>query len=621
MSRPPESPQPPEIVAVSHGIQVPAAPHFGPSMIASLRKGRFEAREVEAAAAVIKPGARILELGAGSGFVGAAVARACAPEAMLAVEANPALIEHIRQLYELNGLSNRIDLIHGVVLSDPAAPSEATFHVRGNFLGSGLNQGNANRKTTSVRVPTHRYQSVTAQFPHDTIIMDIEGAELDFFAHADLSSVRTVIFEAHRHIYGREGMRACRRELAKAGFTMDRDVSGGGVHVWQREPSGTTRIDTASKTGGKDRLFRDRIEQLRDAVVIPERPTGTKLASGVLDRRGRFVELSRSWIRDLKSTVAPELRPGESVAELSGLHVYAGHLRGHFGHFLVESTARLWALGDNNICPDGVVFLPFAGKTDAAKRALARYQPLLECLEITVPARIVDVPTRVETLCVPELGFGWRDGFAGSSAYRAFMKSRLRAAGTPEGPEALYVSRSALRADKGGLLGERILEENLRRMGYEVFHPERHDIRTQIARYRAARRIVALDGSALHLAAFVVEPGTRVALILRRSRANHGDYTRQYQAFQAITPDIIDAIRTDWTRKSSHRSNFRSLGEASFEEIFLSLSQLGYIPTDARPDLPDKASWEALRQEAADARDADLVAVGRAVSVGAEDGL
>ena len=224
---------PPHIVALCHGIEVPSAPHLGPGMIASMVAGRYERNEMACGLAAIKPGARILELGAGSGLVGAVLARNCQPQSVLAIEANPDLIPHITALYAHNNLTSLISVRNAVVLTAPAPPKSITFHVTGNFLGSGLAAESA--KSRPVDVPVLRYGDVKTNFPHDTIMMDIEGGELDFLRHADLSGVTTFIAEMHRDIFGREGMRECRHLLRQAGLALNEDLSKAGVHVYQRQ--------------------------------------------------------------------------------------------------------------------------------------------------------------------------------------------------------------------------------------------------------------------------------------------------------------------------------------------------------------------------------------------------
>ena len=222
------------IVARMHGIEVPDAPHFGPNMIRSMNEGRYERRETAAGLAVIRPGARILEMGAGAGIVGAVLARNCAPERMVSVEANPALIDHIAALYAHNGLDHLAEVRHGVVLSDPDAPQEVTFFVRPNFLGSALDVVKKPEKASAITVPVIRYADLKREFPHDTIMMDIEGAELDFLRHADLSGVDTFIAETHRDHYGREGMRELRALLTAQGLKADDDAAKVGVVVYRR---------------------------------------------------------------------------------------------------------------------------------------------------------------------------------------------------------------------------------------------------------------------------------------------------------------------------------------------------------------------------------------------------
>ena len=222
-----------EIVARTHGIEVPASPHLGPSMRSAIEAGRYEAREIRAGLARIPEGARILELGAGAGVVGAVLARNLAPAAMLSIEANPNLIGSIRALHAHNGLERVITVRNAVVLSAPDAPETVEFFLRGNFLGSSLTPLKI-EKATPVTVPVLRYADLAAEFPHDAIMMDIEGGELDFLRHADLSAVKVVVGEFHREIYGRPGMQECRRLLRAQGFEMDEEQSRNGVWAWFR---------------------------------------------------------------------------------------------------------------------------------------------------------------------------------------------------------------------------------------------------------------------------------------------------------------------------------------------------------------------------------------------------
>ena len=222
-----------QVLTTIHGVEVLQSPHFGPNMAQSIIDGRYERREMKSGLQAIPEGARILEMGAGSGIVGAVMAKNRKPAAMVSIEANPRLLPQINALYAHNGLENLIELRHCAVISAPNPPETVEFFIAGNFLGSGLHV-NAEKKRTPVQVPVLAYAKLKAEFPHDVIMMDIEGAELDFLRHADLSGVNLFIAEFHRDIYGREGMQECRQLLIKAGFAMDAELSAAGVHVYRR---------------------------------------------------------------------------------------------------------------------------------------------------------------------------------------------------------------------------------------------------------------------------------------------------------------------------------------------------------------------------------------------------
>lgn len=365
------------------------------------------------------------------------------------------------------------------------------------------------------------------------------------------------------------------------------------------------------REGDPEPPFTGLILTARRALVVPERDHDTRLACGVLLADRSYCALSRGWIRAGRWTPPPRLAPGEPVDRLPGRHLFAGHMRGHFGHFLVESTARIWALPALEDRLDGVIYLPYRGAVKPTERAIEAMAPFFARLGLSLPIRTFGTAVEVEELHVPELGFGWLERYAGSPAYRRFMRERLGRGIAPEGGEKLYVSRSRLPSQRGGILGETVIEENLARAGFEVFHPEKHPLEVQIARYKAAREIVALDGSALHLAAFFLREGGRVAIVLRRSKANAADYVLQYRSFCGVTPDVIDVIARDWVSGDARRVDFRSVGELDFAALFARLGALGYVGPGFAPDLPSEAEVAEMLDAFSARRRQDFSAAGR----------
>ena len=390
-----------------------------------------------------------------------------------------------------------------------------------------------------------------------------------------------------------------KRRFARLALKRSRNLSAEAPPV----PKKDTTVFIANASNNPP--FKGEIAHLSNALVVPERPTDAPLACGVIDAAGQWCELSKGWIRARKSFSPPTLAEGEPIEDLPGTHLYAGHFRAHFGHFLVETTARLWALDHIKKTPDSIIYLPYRGEVGAIERVMRESAPFFQLVGIDVPIRTYGAVQRVERLIVPELGFGWAERYAGSPAYRSFFQGRLSAAVAAEGSDKLYISRAMLNAQRGGILGEKVIEANLARLGYEIFHPEKHSLAVQAARYKAAIQIVALDGSALHFAAYLARPDLRVAMILRRSvaeTANAPDYIRQFRAFVGITPDVINVIRNDWVSGQTDRIDYKSIGEIDFAALFQQLAALGYVPADFRPDLPTDVDVQEMLESFQDSR-------------------
>jgi FkbM family methyltransferase len=213
---------PPGVVATWFGVEVPQDPSLLPELIDALQDGSFAETRVRPALAAIRPADRVLHLGAGPGAVAAAIAGNCRPASILSFERDPRLVAQARALHRHNGLQDRITLRRGVVLAEPWARES---------YGPSSTLADAARPD---EVPVTRHDRLRRAYLHNVIIMNIEGAERAFLRHANLSGVRLVLVDLHPGIYGREGVRACRRALGRAGYERDLSLSGAEVDVFRR---------------------------------------------------------------------------------------------------------------------------------------------------------------------------------------------------------------------------------------------------------------------------------------------------------------------------------------------------------------------------------------------------
>ncbi len=205
-----------------------------PRTRANLRAGTYEARETAAVLAIVKPADRVLELGAGIGYLSALMAREIRPAAITSVEANPRLLPYIARVHALNGVHGA-EVLHGML---GAAPGSAPFFLRGDFIGGSADDFvGAGKDTPSerVEVPVLAAHDVVARADPSVLVCDIEGAEAQVIPMMDLSGLRAAILELHPQWVGAAGVAAVFDAMARAGLTYFPKTSQGKVVTFRRD--------------------------------------------------------------------------------------------------------------------------------------------------------------------------------------------------------------------------------------------------------------------------------------------------------------------------------------------------------------------------------------------------
>lgn len=330
-------------------------------------------------------------------------------------------------------------------------------------------------------------------------------------------------------------------------------------------------------SGGPDRPALDpgtlpdpAIEVLRDALVAPMTGDGD-LACGVFRADGTFCETSRTLYSANRFTGTPD-RP-DSAFRLPGRHLYAGIGRHHFGHFLLECLPRLWALDEAGEI-DSLLIVPMHGINFEAvfRRRLGAF---IGHVSGGLPVHFVEDPLQVEHLVLPTQGLGHRRWITGTDRFRSFIRARLADTIAPEGPQKLYISRSQLKHDAQMVDKEDRIERLMSKAGYTVFHPQKHPITDQCAHYMAADTIVGTDGSAFHLAPFVMRPGTHVGLIQRRWR--QGAFDALADQVRAFVPDVDLVTLNPLTRPGPGEEPDRDRPPLDFRRLSRKLEAAGFI--------------------------------------------
>lgn len=198
-----------------------------------LASGEYESSEARAVQMRVKPGARVLELGAGLGYIGALAAQITGAENVTSVEANPDMIEAIAANFALNGAGG-IDLRHGAVVGQDYEGDTLGFARARQFWASRI-AGAGDTGAGVVDVPAVRIDVLLEEVKPNFVIMDIEGAEQYLFAAKWPRSVKHVVMELHPKQY--ESGKVIKHMvdmLSRSGLTYDPVASRGTLLALRR---------------------------------------------------------------------------------------------------------------------------------------------------------------------------------------------------------------------------------------------------------------------------------------------------------------------------------------------------------------------------------------------------
>jgi FkbM family methyltransferase len=181
----------------------------------SLSAGRYENHEADALLLHLRPGDRMLDLGAGLGFTCALAARVLGEDAVTGVEAGPETVKLARRNLAANGFEG-VKVLKGAVVA--AGEGEVEFGQRPAFWASGLKGPDGWPENAEViRVPARPLGKLLAKFAPTVISCDIEGGELEVLCEA-LPGVRLVVVETHPQVYGPQGVARIVAALQAQGF-------------------------------------------------------------------------------------------------------------------------------------------------------------------------------------------------------------------------------------------------------------------------------------------------------------------------------------------------------------------------------------------------------------------
>lgn len=203
-----------------------------PSIAAAISSGDYEAEEARITRKALAEGDRVLEIGAGLGFITTKIARDMRVATLSAYEADPRMAWHATDTLRRNGFAD-IKVVNGMLGDDDAAGGFAQFRLRPDFwMSSAFDTDIAADRVVST--PIYAINDVLRDQAISIIVCDIEGAEVDLLSDADLTLVDRIVVELHDHITGLSGVARLYAALAHKGFVYDPRCSEGSVVLFRR---------------------------------------------------------------------------------------------------------------------------------------------------------------------------------------------------------------------------------------------------------------------------------------------------------------------------------------------------------------------------------------------------
>lgn len=239
------------------------------------------------------------------------------------------------------------------------------------------------------------------------------------------------------------------------------------------------------------------VETYERAVILPLRRYAEDHLlfgrGGVVDYSGEYVELSgiEDRIGGRYDFESPQYRE-EKV-------VYCGYLIDQWGHFLIESIARLWYFLKHDDPSVKYVFFVEYGAGDIELEG--NYREFFRLLGILDRLEIISEPVRYREVTVPELAYGRMK--YDTQEYKDIFNTVVNNAMDECGGKSynkVYFSRSRLIRDE---FGTAMLDSLFERNGFQVIYPETLPLKQMISILQSTNTLACISGSTPHNVLFM----------------------------------------------------------------------------------------------------------------------
>lgn len=225
--------------------------------------------------------------------------------------------------------------------------------------------------------------------------------------------------------------------------------------------------------------------------------------------------------------------------------LFLGAVWAHYGHYIIDSMSRFWALDHLTDMPGLLLVRPPVRQH--GKAYINEVQQRLGVVEPRVISPSVPTVLRHVHMARPAFCHTFRSYGCHADPHVRVAQSILDQHGAGDSPSKIYLTRSQLKVHERQAVQEGELEERLRTEGFTIIAPERLSFVDQVRLFNRAEWIVGTIGSALHTSLFCLPNDNRQLFILAWEKINPRylmiDEIKQQRTtyLKSMSIDAIDA--------------------------------------------------------------------------------
>jgi len=184
----------------------------------AIEQGRYEHQEAAALKRHLRTGDRVLDLGAGAGYLSSLAAEIVGGENVVSVEAGPQMITALGDNLARNGAA-AATVVHGAVVADGYAGATVNFLNRQAFWASAISDQTADKNRRVTPVPALTIGALLRKHRPTVVILDIEGGEAALCDTVWPDHLRLLVMEIHTKLYSSQIMQQIFDGLSRSGLT------------------------------------------------------------------------------------------------------------------------------------------------------------------------------------------------------------------------------------------------------------------------------------------------------------------------------------------------------------------------------------------------------------------